>query len=439
LVVLSLLAIASATTPHALSEIAGAVTTVTVTATYPDAGTAPVLTALTYTTTYDSSPASPALFTIAGTATFSSVNNTVAAGSLILTNGGDTVTVGIAVTGITGLTATLVGGGYPKFLNTGNYAASVVLVSSLLNTNTVTLSSGAFPAVAATKYTPPTLSAFNLVSPQSGGCDATSCANNLNGTLTLSSTTQGTGWYTFLRSSHAAQGVVFATEATVTAGASNFNSDTNLRLATSVGGTSNGVFTPTFSGVSSNTHIPSTSNDNFAISGLLIDTSSRYTYFSEATVGAKQASVQINTASADITAPTCTVLTVAPTTVTTVDTSAPVTVTLTCADETGGSGLWLAGFFGTASVTSGTPYSFAVSHSVAGTYVTGVPPYVTGTLSVVGVWAIDNAGNAALYGSCGSTTGYDTVCGGGGGGSSSASTVAFSLFSVLLAVLVLFA
>jgi len=434
-----LLAIASASTTHSLSDISGVVSTVTVTAAYPDAGVAPVLTALTYTTTYDSSATNLALFTITGAATFTA-NNTIQGGYLVLTNGGDTVNVFIiASQPISGSNAvTLSGGGYPKFLNTGNYAASVTLTTAIQSTYSVTLST-AFTAVAATKYTPPAISSFNLVSPQNGGCDAISCDNSINGTIAFTPAI-GTGWFTYLRSSHATTGVLFGTQAGLTAGAANFNTDTFAKLATTVGGVVNGVFETQLIGISSATHIPQ--GDNFAISGLLVDgTSSRTTWFSEAVVGVKQASVTISTGSTDVTAPTCTAVTVSPTTISTVAAPVSVTITVICGDETGGSGLWTSGYFATASITNGNAGSVSLSDTVdPNTHTTTQPigPYVSGSITVVGVFAIDNAGNAALYGSCGGNTGFDTL-GCSGGGSSSASTVAFSLFSVLLAMLVLLA
>jgi len=274
-----------------------------------------------------------------------------------------------------------------------------------------------------------------LVTPQSGGCDGVSCDNNINGTIALS-TTQGTTWTTYLRAPLASTGVLFGTQAALTNGAADFNQDTNVRLVTTVGGVVNGIWTPTFSGISSNTHIPQ--NNNFLISGLLND-NGRNTWFSEAVVGAKQASVKISTGSSDVTAPTCTAVTVSPTTLATGATGGTVTVTVTCADESGGSGLWTSGYFAVATPTNGNISPFPIAGGVvANVHTQQIIPYVSGTVTIVGVWAIDNAGNAALYGSCGGNTGFDSL-GCAGGGSSSASTVVFSLFSVLLAVLVLLA
>jgi len=437
LVVLSLLAIASASTTFPLSGITVATaTSIAVTAAYPDAGVAPTITtAISYPTTYDSSQASLALFTItAGVATFTG-NNTVQSGILTLTNGGDTVTVVFGATLVAGTKTTTLAssGAYLKFLNSGNYAASVTLITDTFGTYSVT-QTGGFPAVVATKYTPPTVTAFNLVSPQSAGCDATSCTGYLNGTVAATSRPLSS-WTTFLSSTHASTGVVFYSSAGLTSGAADFNTDSINGLVAAVGGLVGGVWTPSLTGTIIDTAVPK--NDHLAISGQFLESAGRNTYFSQSVIGAFQASVQISSGSTDVTAPTCSLLSVLPATITTVDTLVAFTVTLACADESGGSGLWTTGVFATASVTGGATHSFAFP--VVGSQISGVPPYVSGTLAVVGVYAIDNAGNAALYGSCGGVSGYDSLGCAGGGSSSSASTVAFSLFSVLLAVFVLIA
>jgi len=323
-------------------------------------------------------------------------------------------------------------------LNTGSYSASVVISTVTFATYTGSLSGG-FPAVAATAYPPPSVQSFSAVSPQTGGCDSTGCTGNFNGTLALTPGRANTLWNTILRSPEATTGVRFISGSQVSSsGAANFNTDTYSKFSAAIGGMSMGVFAAQT--VLSPLSTILTAGDAYAISGQATEQIYRTTYFSESVLGAKQASVTLTGGGSDKVAPTCTVVTVAPTTVTTVKVSVPVTLTITCADNTGGAGLWTVGYFGTASVTSG-----AGSHAVFGaaftagtsTQTIGIPPYITGTFTVAGVFAADNAGNVALYGSCAGAPGFDSIGCSGGGGSSSASTAAFSLVSIV--VLALFA
>jgi hypothetical protein len=431
-----LLAFASAVTQHSLSEITGVVGTITVTATFPDPGATPVLATFTYPTTYDSSAAVLANFPVAGTATFTG-NNTVVGSIMTLSNGGQTIQITQSINGLVGKTSSFASSGTVTFLNTGAYSVTVEVFTVLAKSYSVTLASGAFPTVAATAYVPLTVTAFNLVNPQSGGCDATACTNNINGTVTLSAAKPNLSWQTFLRSSNAATGVLFATGALVSSstGSSNFNTDTFSQVTAYIGGMDGGVF----SGAPNPGNTVVTKNDIFALSGQIGD-GGRATYISESTLAAKQASVQFNAGGTDTMAPTCTVVSFASATVTTIADAVNDVLTLTCADEAGGSGLWTKGIFATVQVTSGggatSPYSQVVTGA---TYTLPVPPYVSGTYTITGVFAVDNAGNAALYGNCGQSTGYDTICG-SGGGSSSASTVTLSIFSlVVLTIVALFA
>jgi len=432
------LAIASASTVHPLSDITSVIGTLTVTSLYPDAAAAPVLVAITYPATYDSSATTLASFDITGSATFTA-NNTVVGGHVTLTNGGDSVSIDFSTTGVVGTTATFGStGNYLKLVNSGSYAVSVTLLTATLSTYAASLST-AFTAVTATPYVVPALTAFNLVSPQTGGCDANSCTGSLNGSVTLTPGRVLSQWTTYMRSTHASTGVLFYSTATLTAGFADFNQDTSTKISVAVGGVVDGVWTAQNSGSSIDTVIPQ--NDNLVLSGQLYENAQRYTLFNEAAVGAKQASVKLTSGSTDVTAPLCTAVTISPTTLTTISNAIDATITVTCTDEASGSGLWTSGYFGTVSITNGNAGTSGISGFVSGvgnTATQAVYPYISGSITIVGVFAIDNAGNAALYGSCGGNAGFDSL-GCAGGSSSSASTVALSLFSVLLAVILLLA
>jgi len=112
-----------------------------------------------------------------------------------------------------------------------------------------------------------------------------------------------------------------------------------------------------------------------------------------------------------------------------------VNVAVTCTDA--GSGVWVSGVFVQASATNG-PLSQTIAYTAPTSF--NVIPYVSGSISIIGVWAVDNAGNSVVYGSCGSAQGYDSMGCAGSGSSSDASTVAISMFSlVFVALYALFA
>jgi hypothetical protein len=433
LIVLSLLAIVSATTNRALSEITGAVTTLTVTATYPDAGVAPTVTSLTYPTTYSS--VNPTAFTIVGAGSFVG-NNTIAYGTITFTNGGTSVTVQFGAGSPTGNNQVLGANGAVVFTVGGTYTPSLVQVTTAaLRTYTVTVAG--LVNVAVTAYVPPTLASLQFVQPQTGGCDATGCSTPVNGSAALTPARTQTFLSVFFRPTTASTGVKFALVSSVSgAGTADFNVQSSPLVAY-VGGLVNGLFVPQSSTLASNTRIPA--GNSMAVSAQSIEQNYASTYFSENSVGTN---VQFTGGSTDVTAPTCSVVTVSPTTATTTTPDAPVTitVTVTCADEQGGSGLWTKGYVSQATINSGgspvTLQAFSTLFTGA-TDTFDIPtPYISGSFSIIGVFAVDNAGNAVLYGSCADVADLSTVCGAG----SSASTVAVSLFSmVILALFALFA
>lgn len=415
-----------------LGDIATVQGAVTVTATFPDTAAAPVLVAVTYPTTYDSSVASPALFIVAGSATYSG-NNTIAQITITFNNGGDNVVVSAGCTGGSS-PCTISGGGYPKFLNTGSYTPSITVTTTTAKTYTNVAVTTAAVAVAATKYTPPTLTAVAF--PLQAGCGATSCATYLNGTVTLTNKA-GIGVEFFWRVTTPTSGVWFnAGSAFATAGAIVWQDDSGSYGHYQVGSTGDGYIDANTIVSSANTIIPS--NNVMVTSGQIYD-NNYATVLPESFFGGAgvQGTLTLSGgATTDVTAPTCSVASFAPATITTDITFGTSTFTLTCTDGSG-SGVAFKGGFYNAQVTGGA--SRVVATTMAGasaSAVIGVPPYISGTINLIGVFAIDNAGNTMLYGSCG---GYDLqpFCGGGG---SSASTVSISLFAlVILAIFALFA
>lgn len=150
-------------------------------------------------------------------------------------------------------------------------------------------------------------------------------------------------------------------------------------------------------------------------------------------------SFMITTGGTDNTAPTCTsALFTAPLAITTANTDITNTVTVLCTDETGGSGILTGGVFVRA-VAGSLTYDFAADGGVFPAPSVDVPLHYDGTVSILGVWAMDNSGNTAVYGSCAAGYAPDTICGGSGGSSGSSAVIAsISLVIVLiLAVLAL--
>jgi len=148
-------------------------------------------------------------------------------------------------------------------------------------------------------------------------------------------------------------------------------------------------------------------------------------------------SVTVTDGDADKTPPTCTsALFATPLDVATADTPIPNKVlTLICTDETA---LLTAGAFVRA-VAAGITYDYAADDGTTNlTPEVYIPLHYDGTISVLGVWAMDTNGNAVVYGSCLADT-AQTICGGSGGGSSSSAVVAsISLvIALILAVLAL--
>jgi len=429
--ILAVVSIASAATLHPLSSIGVAFSgNIAVTSDYPDNSAYPTLASVTYPTTYDSSAPSPALFSVAGNG-LSFGNNTVQFGNLVFTNANDVVTVPLGATASVNNGFVLAASSYPKFLNSAIYTASVQLTTLTLGVYTVTPTT-ALLSLTATKFTPQTLASLRVISPQSAGCDGGGCAGSaLNATAFFTPTGVVENSRIYLRASTvAAAGGVFSVETSVTPGTGGANFLGGLveqSVVFSYGGLQNGIWQAADTNSPTLTQVPT--GATFALSASTTDNYARVSYFNEATTGAFQATAVLMTTTdaPDITAPTCNLVTVEATTLITQKVAVLQTVVLSCADETGGSGFWTSGFFYTFVTSTGNTVSGVGFNSIS------IAPFVSGTINIVGVFAVDNGGNAALYGSCAGVVGYDSL--GCGGGSSSASSVVVSLFAFFFVAL----
>jgi hypothetical protein len=134
-----------------------------------------------------------------------------------------------------------------------------------------------------------------------------------------------------------------------------------------------------------------------------------------------------NTGSVDTTAPTCTVAGLTPATLAT-QTATTVTVATTCTDGTG-VGIAFQGVVARATATTGGIYQDFVALN-GGTF--NVPQFQAGSVSIIGVLAIDYSGNGVVYGGCGDYSNpLATLC----GGSSSSSTIVASFAVVIACIL----
>jgi hypothetical protein len=140
----------------------------------------------------------------------------------------------------------------------------------------------------------------------------------------------------------------------------------------------------------------------------------------------------------DTVAPTCSSAAFTPPlAINTADADITNVITLVCAD-TGGSNLQYTGVFVRAEA-SGLVYEFAAGPGATLlTPVLDVPLHYSGTVNVVGVWAMDGDGNAVVYGRCVNGS-PQTICGSSGASSDSSAVVAsISLvIALILAVLAL--
>jgi len=444
LVVLSLFAaVAIAGQVRPLGDVTTVSAAVTVTAAFPSAGQAPTITSLSNPATYDSSAVTPGLFSVTGSATYAT-NNTITYCAVTYSGGGDNVVVNVgALPGVNGV-ATLIGSAYPVFMTTSTYTVSSI---SCVTANYFTYNNLALPmtltAVAATGYVKPTITAYHLVSPQNGGCDDLGCDLHMNGTA-MTTARANLLLTSVFRNPASTSGVIYTTQAVVNSdGTCNFNTDTNAPINANIGGVVGNQWVLTESLTSGQTLLPK--NQAMSVSALITQgpiVSPRYTAFQESFfTGGLTNSVTFNVGSTDVTPPTCSVATLTPASINTVNVDVTATLTVTCAD-TGGSNLWIKGAFVQATVTTGQPFTYIFPFAfTTPTTTLSVFPYVSGSMSIIGVFAVDNAGNSVLYGGCGNAAGYDSVgCAGAGGGSSSASTVTLSVFAfVFLAISALFA
>jgi hypothetical protein len=274
-----------------------------------------------------------------------------------------------------------------------------------------------------------------VTTPQTGGCDNTGCTNALdaNATITTGKANQAVTLL-FRNPAAASAAYVSGTVGTTgTTGKATFTGSAST-LTVSVGGVVGSNFYSILAFPSASSLLPK--NAALPVSAVVIEdfgAVAKSTYQNEGTVGALQSAVTFSVGTTDVTAPTCSSVSITPATLTTYGLGNPAQTfqaAVTCVDETGGSGLFATGVI--ANIVSGSSTQTVSLQTAASTT---VPNYVSGTVSVIGVYAIDNAGNAALYGSCGSAT-VPGIC---GGGSSSSSTVAASLLLIAALALALLA
>jgi len=144
--------------------------------------------------------------------------------------------------------------------------------------------------------------------------------------------------------------------------------------------------------------------------------------------------VTVNNGGTDSTAPTCTGVTYSSQTLTTTTDYVSVDITAACTDNVGGVGIAYTAVIVSGTQTAGITtqsVAFSLTANVATTF-NYVPPYFTGQFAVIGVIAVDNSGNTALYGSCGTSTDFGQLCPGAG----SSATSVLSSVSAFVAVLV---
>jgi hypothetical protein len=273
------------------------------------------------------------------------------------------------------------------------------------------------------------------------GCTTTGCTTAPNATGTIIPVLNNWFLATYFRALNPTSSGVFGTAASCDAtSVCNFDTAFASSWAGSFGGFTNGGYSPANSLSSGSTLVPQAQTASG--SGYIIDTRNNWaSVVTEATFGSKQPAITFPVGSTDVTPPTCTSAIFLPASASTVSTTVTSEFTIICADNSGGSGLYRKGAFGQANRGSFTDY-FIFNYAGSATSVTEpFPAYVSGSLEIIGVWAVDNALNSVLYGSCGGAVGYSTIgCSTGGSGSSSASTVSLSVFALFsLVVMALFA
>jgi hypothetical protein len=272
------------------------------------------------------------------------------------------------------------------------------------------------------------------------GCTTTGCTAAPNATATITPVLNNWAIASYFRAMSPTQAGVFGTAASCDANAfCNYDSAFASAWSGSFGGFVNGAYSPANSLSAGSTLVPQT--QQAAGSAVIIDTRQSWaTVVNEATFGGKQAAITFPVGSTDVIPPTCTSAIFVPASGNTVSSSVNSELAIICSD--GGAGLFRKGAFGSATRTGGLTDTIVYNQPGAATSVTtSFPAYISGTLQIVGVWAVDNAMNSVLYGSCGDATGYSNIgCTGGGSGSSSASTVSLSIFALFsLVVMALFA
>jgi len=414
------------------------------TANVPDTTVLPVLTTFTCgTTTYDAA-AAPSYSGCVWTITYASGTNGTGFASLAIGSGNNLNEIGAAVGTVTSggtVTKTYTASGQKlKFLSAGSYGMVVTLSTSSGRTSTASFPSGATGTslTVTNMYTVPTAT-WAFTSPFVSGCSDTACTNapSFNATVTPH-TNNGFVVVAYFQATGATQGSVYSATALCAVGAlCQFGS--GQPFTQSWGGyDTTGQYGAVFQQTGP-VLLPKTQMG--ALSAAIVDLGNSFA--TVVTQGSAATTVTFGQGSTDTTVPACQSVTFNPTALTSDGNFPTTTATITCTDNVA---LLYHGVFLTATataptgLTAGTITIAAVGSS--NTAVTGFPPYISGTASVSGVFAIDTSGNSVLYGNCGDA-GLTTIgcsASNGPGSGSSASTVTLSVFALFsLVVMALFA
>jgi hypothetical protein len=285
-------------------------------------------------------------------------------------------------------------------------------------------------------YTPLVVSTLNIPTPQDFGCIDSGCPISTypQGNITL--TTAGFRTFFHLKSSNAATGGLFLYSLSMPSTFGKFPTNGADTMYFAVGSHENGVYNTDNGYVYQQFLL--TPKVGTASVALELYQGGAVTPVSSASLGASGFvnTVAFTRGTTDVAPPDITGVAFSTTTVMTSTFTTLFTATITATDA---SGIWLYGVVMRAVPTGDVPQdalfstnSMGAASNVVNIY---VPAYVSGTYDMIGVFAVDQAGNAVLYGSCGSVSNIDSLC----GTASAASSLAVSIFAVVgLALVALF-
>jgi hypothetical protein len=271
----------------------------------------------------------------------------------------------------------------------------------------------------------PTLATFTLPASQN------TTSPDIVATLTPATINAGDNYRTSVSfNAPSPSGVVWSTNAASTTGA--YTADQWSNLSPAVGYWCGNQFVSTIP-ISPNTF---PQNSAITVGGITITHTAIPVGSNSVTAPAGNAQFTSTVGSNDVATPVCTSASFGATTVNSATTNS-ITVTTVCADS--GAGLSSSGVFIRATANAGFHFDFI--QSTSGSPQTGswsVPKFQAGTAEIIGVYAVDQAGNAIVYGSCGDlSSSYSSLCGGGGSGSSALVASFAVVVMCILAVLAL--